>query len=102
MVQQNNAIDRNWREQRGAGANTPPGMLVPSTSEGDKRRQSLGPGRFVGTAVQYVSNDDGSPVADETNALLEKVLAELAELTVRPSISPELAKDIAAAIGTFS
>ena len=77
MVLQNNAIDRNWREQRGAAANVPPGMLEPSTSEGDKRRQSLGPGRFVGTSVQYVSNDDGSPVADETNALLRELIAEI-------------------------
>ena len=77
MVLQNNAIDRNWREQRGAGANVPPGMLGPSTSEGDKRRQSLGPGRFVGTSVQYVANDDGSPVAEETNALLRELIAEI-------------------------
>ena len=77
MVQQNNAIDRNWREQRGAGETVPPGMLGPSTSEGDKRRQSLGPGRFVGTSVQYVANDDGSPVAEETNALLRELIAEI-------------------------
>ena len=77
MVLQNNAIDRNWREQRGAGATVPPGMLGPSTSEGDKRRQSLGPGRFVGTSVQYVANDDGSPVAEETNALLRELIAEI-------------------------
>ena len=77
MVLQNNAIDRNWREQRGAGETVPPGMLGPSTSEGDKRRQSLGPGRFVGTAVQYVANDDGSPVAEETNALLRELIVEI-------------------------
>ena len=77
MVQQNNTVERNWREQRGAGETVPPGMLGPSTSEGDKRRQSLGPGRFVGTAVQYVANDDGSPVAEETNALLRELIAEI-------------------------
>ena len=77
MVLQNNSVERNWREQRGAGENVPPGMLEPSTSEGDKRRQSLGPGRFVGTSVQYVANDDGSPVAEETNALLRELIAEI-------------------------
>ena len=80
MVLQNNSVERNWREQRGAGETVPPGMLGPSTSEGDKRRQSLGPGRFVGTTVQYVANDDGSPVGKEADRLLAEVIGQIAAL----------------------
>ena len=88
MVLQNNAIDRNWREQRGAAANVPPGMLEPSTSEGDKRRQSLGPGRFVGTAVQYVANDDGSPITSTLEDLLMELLAEVRALRAAVEARP--------------
>ena len=88
MVQQNNAIDRNWREQRGAGETVPPGMLGPSTSEGDKRRQSLGPGRFVGTTVQYVANDDGSPITSTLEDLLMELLAEVRALRAAVEARP--------------
>ena len=88
MVQQNNAIDRNWREQRGAGETVPPGMLGPSTSEGDKRRQSLGPGRFVGTSVQYVANDDGSPITSTLEDLLMELLAEVRALRAAVEARP--------------
>mgnify|MGYP001584866795 CR=1 FL=1 len=77
MVQQNNSVARNWREQRGAGERTSPGLFQPSTSEGDKRRQSLGPGRFVGTSVQYVANDDGSPIAETLEQILIDLLGKL-------------------------
>ena len=79
MVRQNNSVIENWREQRGAGERTAPGLLPPSTSEGDKRRQSLGPGRYVGTAVQYVANDDGTPMTEQVEALLTSLLAETKE-----------------------
>ena len=88
MVQQNNTIDRNWREQRGAGETVPPGMLGPSTSEGDKRRQSLGPGRFVGTSVQYVANDDGSPITSTLEDLLMELLAEVRALRAAVEARP--------------
>lgn len=74
MVMQENKTSRNWRQQTGAGAHTPPGGFEVSTSEGDKKRNSLGPARFPRTFVRYVANDDGTPITDETNRLLARIL----------------------------
>ena len=67
-----------WREQTGAGERTP-AMRDYSTSEGDKKRNSLGPGRFDRTFIQYVGNDDGTPIAEITNSILLDILEGIRE-----------------------
>ncbi|KKL58484.1 hypothetical protein LCGC14_2224940, partial [marine sediment metagenome] len=57
------------RSQTGDGAKTPPESSW-STSEGDRSRGSLGPSRFPRRFIRYVGNDDGTPIAEETNQLL--------------------------------
>lgn len=67
------------RLQTGDGARTPPERQW-SGSEGDRQRFSLGPSRFPRRTVRYVANDDGTPVAEETNSLLREILEELRAL----------------------
>ena len=76
MVQEVQPTERHWREQTGAGATSPPQRDY-STSEGDKNRSSLGPSRYPRVFVRYVANDDGTPIAETTDALLKEILAEL-------------------------
>ena len=76
MVQEVQPTERHWREQTGAGATSPPQRDY-STSEGDKNRSSLGPSRYSRTFVRYVANDDGTPIAEGTDKLLEAILVEL-------------------------
>ncbi len=64
------------RKQTAAGATSPPENEW-SGSEGDRNRFSLGPSRFERRTVRYVANDDGTPITEETNALLREILAEL-------------------------
>ena len=74
------------REQTGAGAKSPPGVEV-SGSEGDRNKNSLGPSRFDRRTVRYVANDDGTPISERTDELLEELLgvmkAMLAALEAR-------------------
>ena len=67
------------RRQTGDGAKTPPESDW-STSEGDRNRGSLGPSRFPRRFVRYIANDDGTPIAEETNRLLGEVLEEMRAL----------------------
>ena len=74
----------NWREQTGAGERTP-ALRQYSTSQGDKERNSLGPGRYDRTFVRYVANDDGTPIAWTTDQKLDLVIGLLSELLKQSS-----------------
>ena len=67
------------RSQTGDGAKTPPESSW-STSEGDRNRGSLGPSRFTRRFIRYVGNDDGTPIAEETNRLLGELIVEMRAL----------------------
>ncbi len=67
------------RSQTGDGAKTPPESSW-STSEGDRNRGSLGPSRFPRRFIRYVGNDDGTPIAEETNRLLGELIVEMRAL----------------------
>ena len=78
-----------WRELRGGDVTTPregprPAYLErPSTSEGDMRRGTYRVSAYPDHFTQAAVNDDGSPIAEETNNLLRQVLAELKLLNER-------------------
>ena len=65
-----------WRRQTGAGERTPRTEDY-SASQGDKEKNSLGPGRYNRTFVRYVANDDGTPIASRTDELLTELLDKL-------------------------
>mgnify|MGYP001582291530 CR=1 FL=1 len=89
-----------WRRQTGAGERTPRTEDY-SASQGDKEKNSLGPGRYNRTFVRYVANDDGTPIADNTNALLVSVIDSLGSLA---SIANNLLKasELVDALGILS
>src|SRR3990167_10910375 len=71
-----------WRRQTGAGERTPRSLDY-SASQGDKEKNSLGPGRYDRTFVRYVANDDGTPIAEGVEGLLVNLINEILELEKR-------------------
>ena len=55
----------------------PPFLERRSTSEGDMRRGSYRESVYDDHFTSAVANDDGTPVAETTDALLREILAEL-------------------------
>ena len=68
--------DEERRHLTGDGKTVPPGLALPSTSEGDMRKNSFRLSKFGRMFTQAVSNDDGTPV----NAATEELLADLLDL----------------------
>lgn len=73
-----------WREQSGVAHDVRRPRMPPSTewskSEGDRNRGSFRPSGYPRLFLRAVCNDDGTPVMERTNELLEEILVELRAL----------------------
>ena len=74
--------DTEWRRLSGAGDHTPPDMEPLSRSEGDLNRNAYRPSRYPRLAQRAVSNDDGTAIAERTEALLAQVSEQLDALRI--------------------
>ena len=70
---------QDYRGIGGVGEETAP-PFTPSRSEGDMSRFSFRDSRFNRLTQRAVCNDDGSPIADGTNALLLEIRDLLKQL----------------------
>lgn len=83
MAKNNGALtDAEARILSGAGASTPPNLEPRSRSGGDLSRNSYRDSKWDRLSVLAVANDDGTPITEETNALLRALLTELRLQTV--------------------
>ncbi len=68
------------REISGDGTATPP-QIERSGSEGDRKKNSYRPSPHDNRLwLLAVGNDDGTPIAEETNQLLSELIAEIRAL----------------------
>lgn len=76
-----NKVD--WRERSGVVKTDPalpPTHALPSTSEGDMRKNVYRVSLFPRLFLLAVSNDDGTPIGGRTEALLEVLIDEIVGL----------------------
>ena len=70
-----------WRRQSGVASDPRAPRIPPpiewSQSEGDRKRGVFRHSIYPRLFLQAVCNDDGTPIMERTNELLEEVLAEL-------------------------
>ena len=64
----------------GAGASTTPNLEPRSRSEGDLNRNAYRSSKWDRLSTRAVVNDDGTPIAQDTNALLVDIRDLLGEI----------------------
>lgn len=77
MANNGKLTDGEARILSGRGASTPPNLEPRSRSEGDLSRNAYRSSKWDGLSTLTAVNDDGTPIAEGTNALLREILLEI-------------------------